>query len=468
MSMILKLRQAKLDAAQAMQKAVNDAAAFEAAEAAFNDACAQLERAEKAERAMAGQARPLDGNTGDDAALAPIERSIYSIPRPNLTRSADGNYQAGNAFDGHLAAIRSGLNFKVEQGKHFRTFGEQLQAIHQAAITRGQVQDPRLNWVNNDFTKTRAGAVEYDPTGGGFLVQTDFAATVFTLSHDMGQILSRVNKIQISANANGIKIPGIDETSRATGSRWGGVQSFWQAEGAQPTDTKPKFRMLEFDLKKLMSLMYMTDELLSDTTALTSIAAQAFSEEIMFMTEDAVFEGTGAGQPLGMINAPALVQVAKEKGQPAGTILTENIDNMWSRMWSRSRMNAVWYINQDCEPQLNQLVRTAGTGGQPVYLPPGGISQSPYGLLYGRPVIATEYNAALGSVGDILLADPSMYLLADKNGVQAATSMHVAFLTDQQVFRITYRVDGKPMVTSAITPFKGSNTRSPFVALAAR
>jgi hypothetical protein len=36
-------------------------------------------------------------------------------------------------------------------------------------------------------------------------------------------------------------------------------------------------------------------------------------------------------------------------------------------------------------------------------------------------------------------------VLADKGGVQAATSMHVAFLTDEMVFRITYRVDGEPI-----------------------
>jgi HK97 family phage major capsid protein len=47
----------------------------------------------------------------------------------------------------------------------------------------------------------------------------------------------------------------------------------------------------------------MTDELLQDSTALTAIASQAFSEEIMFMTEDAIVEGTGAGQPLGYLNA---------------------------------------------------------------------------------------------------------------------------------------------------------------------
>ena len=226
-------------------------------------------------------------------------------------------------------------------------------------------------------------------------------------------------------------------------------------EGDTVNKTRPKFRRVEFDLKKLMSIMYMTDELIQDSTALTAIAGQAFSEEVMFMTEDSIFEGSGAGQPLGFMNAPCTVQVAKVQGQSAGTIVKENIDSMWARMWNRSRKNAVWLINQDAEPQLNQLNQAVGTGGQLVYLPPGGLSSAPYASLYGRPMVATEYNSALGTPGDIALVDLSQYTLIDKGGVQAATSMHVAFLTDEMAFRITYRVDGKPMWAVPPDPVQG-------------
>jgi HK97 family phage major capsid protein len=246
------------------------------------------------------------------------------------------------------------------------------------------------------------------------------------------------------------------------------VSSKWGAEGVAGDESKPKFRLVEFDLKKLISKMTVTDELLQDSTALTAIASQAFSEEVMFMTEDAIVEGSGAGQPLGWLNSPALVTIAKEAGQAAATIVKENIDKMWSRMWSRARRNAVWYINQDIEPQLNGLNQAVGTGGQLVYLPPGGIANAPNTTLYGKPVIATEYNATLGAVGDITLIDPSQYTTVDKGGVQMATSMHVAFDTDEMRFRITYRVDGKPMWAAPLTPFKGSATKSPFIALAAR
>ena len=79
-----------------------------------------------------------------------------------------------------------------------------------------------------------------------------------------------------------------------------------------------------------------------------------------------------------------------------------------------------------------------------------------------------EYAATLGTEGDITLCDFSQYVLADKGGVQSASSMHVAFLTDEMVFRIVYRVDGEPIWHDALTPYQGSNTLSPFITLAAR
>jgi HK97 family phage major capsid protein len=83
-------------------------------------------------------------------------------------------------------------------------------------------------------------------------------------------------------------------------------------------------------------------------------------------------------------------------------------------------------------------------------------------------MVAIEQAPTLGTVGDIVLADLNQYLLVDKGGVQTATSIHVAFLTDEQVLRFTYRVAGQPLWHSALTPFQGSGTLSPFVSLATR
>ena len=81
---------------------------------------------------------------------------------------------------------------------------------------------------------------------------------------------------------------------------------------------------------------------------------QAFSEEFGFKLDDAIINGDGAGKPLGVL-ASGAGDGGEEGGQPADTLQPENIIKMWSRMYAPSRLNAVWFINQDIEPQLFTL-----------------------------------------------------------------------------------------------------------------
>jgi len=346
--------------------------------------------------------------------------------------------------------------------KPFGSFAEQLKAIYEAGQPGARTIDERLT------TKAAAGASESVPSDGGFLVQSDFASEILRLSYGIGQILPRVRRVPISAGSNGLTINAIDESSRVTGSRFGGVRTYWEGEGDQATAKKPKFRTMDLKLKKLIGLMYMTDELLADAPAMTSIATTAFSEEIAFMTEEAVIEGVGAYQPRGMIDSPATITVAKESGQSADTVKFENISKMWARLWNRSRANAVWLINQDVLPQLDQLELAGTNASTPAYQQPTGLADEPYGRLKGRPVIESEHCQTLGDKNDIMLVDPTQYLLIDKGAPKQDVSIHVRFDYDETAFRIVYRVDGQPIWNKALTPKNGSSTVSPFINLAAR
>jgi len=206
---------------------------------------------------------------------------------------------------------------------------------------------------------------------------------------------------------------------------------------------------------------------LHDTTALAGIVQQGCSEELDFMVNDDILNGAGAAGPMGILNSPALVPVAAEGGQLADTVVTENIIKMWARMHPRSKSNATWFINTNVTPQLYLLEFVVGIGGYPAFMGPGSLPNAPSGSLLGRPVVETEFNPTLGDVGDILLADMSQYIMIDKD-VQAASSIHVQFLTDQVAFRFVYRCDGMPKIAAPLTPYQGTDTLSPFVALAAR
>ena len=340
------------------------------------------------------------------------------------------------------------------EDRPFDSFGQQLQAVYQAGLSGGLVDDRLVS------LQAASGMSQGVGSDGGYAVQTDFLSDVYTQAYNTGDILSRVRRLPLSANSNSMKIPAVDQSSRVTGSRWGGVQGYWVAEGGSVTASKPKMRRIDLELHKVAALGYMTDELLADASALESIMSQAFAEELVWQIEEAIVNGDGAGKPYGIMSSAALVSVTRKSS--GNDIETEDIVGMWARLHGGSRQNAVWLVNQDAEPDLYVIT----LGNQPMWLPAGGINEAPRARLMGRDVIENEHCATKGTTGDIILVDLSQYIVIDKAGPSLATSAHVKFSEDEMAFRLTTRVDGQPMWNKAVTPAKGSNTQSPYVVLA--
>jgi HK97 family phage major capsid protein len=169
------------------------------------------------------------------------------------------------------------------------------------------------------------------------------------------------------------------------------------------------------------------------------------------------------------------VSVAKETSQVAATIVAENVLKMYSRMPVNSRARAVWLVHTDCEVQLAQLnikiKNVAGSenvGGIPVAFTPPSALTGPNAMLLGRPIIPVESCAALGTVGDIVLADLSQYIAITKGVVKAEQSMHFFFDQNVRAFRFVMRMGGQPWLSTPITRKSGSSTLGHFVTLATR
>ena len=93
--------------------------------------------------------------------------------------------------------------------------------------------------------------------------------------------------------------------------------------GRNSYPVKPKFRQITLKLKKLIGLCYLTDELGNDSAAMESVITTAFTREFGFVLDDVIINGTGAGQPIGILNSGCLVTQAKESGQKAATVVAE-------------------------------------------------------------------------------------------------------------------------------------------------
>lgn len=352
-----------------------------------------------------------------------------------------------------------------EAKRPFETFGDFASSVI-VAYSPGGAMDPRLA-----LQAAAQGMNQGVPSEGGFTVLPEFSSVIYEgLTSDPNALLGMTDNYTVDGES--LTFPANAETSRATGSRFGGIQGYWINEADQITKSKPKLRNVKVEPQQLAILVYLTDKLINNSAAaLEQYVTRAATEEITFLVGDAIVNGTGAGQPKGIMSSGALVTVNKETAQVAATFTKANANKMWARLHPRSRANAVWLMNVDVEPQLddfNTLVKNvAGTENV------GGFGSQIYnadkGTLKGRPIVFCEFCQTLGTTGDVILADMKGYLTGTRgSGVQSAMSMHLRFDYAEQALRFLFEADGQTWLASPLTPFKGSNTLSSFVALQTR
>lgn len=402
-----------------------------------------------------------------------------------LTDEARAEFDAHSAtiatLDGDIArvkaqieATRSGASVEVPDGRietsdntrdapthGFRSFGEFAMACVQASADGAQA-DQRLqigaaSTAPGSYGNTASGA------DGGYLVPPEFSNAIVETAYAQNDSFVPLTD-NTPVQGNSMTFP-VDETTP-----WGssGIKAYWTDEGGASTETKAKFDPATLRLKKLTALVPLTEEMLADASAIGAYVQRKVPEAIAFKTNEALWSGSGAGKPKGFYaSSGLLVSVAKETSQAADTIVAQNISKMRARMAARSYRRAIWCVNNDALPQLDNLLFATSATNSVIYKPEGG--RFGYGTLLGRDVMVTDFNETVGDKGDIVLVDWGMYRTITKaGGIETATSMHFWFDRGLTAFRTIFRIDGQPSIQAPVTPNKGSNSLSPIVTLDAR
>ncbi len=389
-----------------------------------------------------------------DAILAQIGEAAEAV------KAEEARMDRARAFtvttapgEGNVSVTGGRPRLEDDPKRGFVHFGEFLTAVKRAARAGGDVDERlRLGAAPTTYGNEAVGA------DGGFLVPVDYSQRLYDLSLEQDALLPLTDNDPVSGN--GMSFPAAETTPWGTN----GVRAYWEAEASQATQTKPVLDRKELRLRKLFALVPVTEELLADSAAIGGYVERKAAESIRWKTNEAIVNGTGAGQPLGITASSATVSQAKETSQTAATINATNIAKMYARCIGPNM--GTWLINPDAYNQL--IVMTIGD--QPIWTAPTqGMASAPGGLLLGRPVLFADSCATLGTVNDIIFGNFAGYKTITKaGGIQTATSMHLWFDYDVSAFRMTFRVDGMPWLSAAISPAKGSVTRSHFVTLATR
>lgn len=389
-----------------------------------------------------------------DAHMALASSYDTKIAAAQLLAEADRTAPAIVASTAGFAAV---AGHDRAEDRPWANAGEFLFAVKQAAVNGNRGADPRI--------LAALGENESVASEGGILVPPQIAAGILQHTYDESVLADRCMEVPMETAR--LQMMAVDEKSRTNGARFGGMQAFWTGEADQYTATKPKFRALNLVANKLTALIYMTEELQADQSALQAYNDTVVPMELAYKIDDAILRGTGAGMPLGILNSPATIVVSKDAGQPASTVTTANILNMLSRVYARSLKSAAFFVNPAIIwTQLATLTIGTGTAVKLIFTPPD--AGAPYGRLFGVPVFPIEQAAALGTQGDIVLADLQTYLLAKRQGIRADSSIHVQFVTGEIAYRWMMRLDGQPTWNAPLTPANGSISTSPYVVLQTR
>jgi HK97 family phage major capsid protein len=420
--------------------------------------------------ASTGRAMTAEERTKFDAlkAEADTNRELLAVAEQ---LNADERTQAaiidGDEHVADRAAKHAGLIVGVDRSTLDKTRGFKSIAHFARDVQAACVPGGRMSKMLATLFAAPTSVSQEGGTSEGYEVPAAFAEQIFQLVFAPDGLLEKVNPEPTAKNA--VDIEG-DETTP-----WGssGVQAKWRAEGTQMVGSKASTNLRTVRLHELFAFVTASQELLEDGPRLNDRLTTKAAAAIKWKADEALMFGTGAGQPLGWMTAPSLVTVAAEGGQGTSTIVIANILKMFSRLLAQGG-SPFWIVNRDTIPQL----ATIQIGNYPVFVPPmAGITQAPNGTLLGLPIMYSEHAQTLGTKGDVQLVNPFGYYATVKQsgdggeglpGLEFAQSIHLYFDYNLTAFRWTFRLGGQPYLSAAISPAKGSNTKSHFVTLAAR
>lgn len=291
-------------------------------------------------------------------------------------------------------------------------------------------------------------------TAGGYTVPEEYHNQMLKMGEMANSIVALTTSVPVGTDAG--SYPALDQFTAPTAGVGdtafaGKVKVTSHVESGTIDTNEPAFTEIKYRINDIGDLVYVSKNLQADSAqSIEAILTGLFRIAILGKREFFLFRGTGAGEPLGILNSPAIAQVS-----PSTNNLFSYIDatTMVSRVKSYMAP-ARWFMHPSVFPDTaNWEIGTNGAGVANIA-----------GLGYGTPLFSEHLPQANNS-GDVILADLKAYLFFDRQTMTVDYSEHAAFTTNRVVWRVNERLDGMPWLKGAITLAdpQGSYTVSPFV-----
>jgi HK97 family phage major capsid protein len=350
---------------------------------------------------------------------------------------------------------------------------------NQKSFLRTVVKDKkypeRLTNLERHVTRQLRGEVAKASMGessgarGGYLAPPEFSLKLFNSVKSSSIMWGRTQRVPMASTVTTCPRPRYENVSTSGVSPWFGGITFtcgsFGGEGPQGStylaETEPQFGSVELKVCEVVGMLVVSNQFVADLSDEgEEELATMFGRAAAWAFDWLCFNGTGANnlQPLGIINSPALITNTRTThNKITEQDLTAMDDNLADVCWE----NAIWACSPSAFGQISQV------SGYTVNQYPGRADiPNQAGWLTGKPVVITEKLPALGKTGDVLLFDPTFYVIGDRGQCIIDASSEALFSTMQTVFRVWLRADGKPLLSNSVTLANGDSV-SAYVALTA-
>ena len=288
-------------------------------------------------------------------------------------------------------------------------------------------------------------------TDGGFSVPEYWAAEIWDSALEGSVFMDGVSMYPMKSNI--LYIPAWKSEDHTAGPV-GGVQGEWLGELKTGTRVTPKMKFVKLEAQKLAIFVQGSIEVEEDSLTLSQQIAPTLRRSLNFTLDDVLISGNGIAKPQGIMRAAGVIQHTRAA---ANQISFADVCGVYARLHPSLVMGARWIASPSTLPQLLTIATTAG---EALFIPKGGLSEKVPGYMLGMPLYISEKVSALGAVGDLILVNPVCYVLGLRKEMTFERSIAPGWTEYAADYRLVCRVDGKPLMSNAITPKGGGNTLS--------
>lgn len=275
-----------------------------------------------------------------------------------------------------------------------------------------------------DFSDTEKRALTIAADSGGAAVPTTTYGMIIKRMEQTSALFGLVQKTYIPGN---VVLPVANAQTAA----------LWTDTAPTPDndDTLSQVSIGAFALSKFAKVKGQL--ILMAIDALEAYVVSAVSDQLAIAVENAILNGTGSGQPTGILSGVAWGETNSVTYTTA--ISYDDMVNAKSKL-GLYRNNAVWVVSAATEAQIYKVKTSTA---QPLFTqnPITGLIANPLGF----PIVVDYYMPD----NTVLLMNPDYYYMNINQSPTITADDSAGFLSTSRIYRGTMFLDGKPALDSA-------------------